>query len=112
MTIDYKLIGKRLKAHRRKMRITQAVLAESVDVSDTYISRIETGAKKASLSSLAKIAHVLGISLDAIVLGSVTDNVFASYLQLSELLADCTDSERKTIIDAAVKYKRYLRNPG
>jgi DNA-binding XRE family transcriptional regulator len=69
MVIDYKCIGVRLKGYRRQTCLTQAKLAELTEMSDTYISRIETGAKKASLGSLAKIASVLEISLDVLVFG-------------------------------------------
>lgn len=67
MKIDYKRIGERIKENRCRSNMTQATLAELADMSDTYISRIETGAKKASLGSLIKIAYVLDTSLDALV---------------------------------------------
>jgi transcriptional regulator with XRE-family HTH domain len=50
--------------------MTQAKLAELADMSDTYISRIETGAKNASLASLVKISCVLNSSLDFLVFGT------------------------------------------
>ena len=67
MTVDYKCIGGRIKKFRRQNKLTQAKLAELTDMSDTYISRIESGVKKASLNSLVKIVNVLDITLDAIV---------------------------------------------
>lgn len=70
MKIDYKRIGERIKESRRRNNMTQANLAELADISDTYISRIETGMKKASLGSLAKIAYELNTSLDFLVFGS------------------------------------------
>ncbi len=74
MIIDYKRIGLRIKGYRRQTCLTQAKLAELTEMSDTYISRIETGAKKASLGSLAKIALVLEVSLDALVFGESLRN--------------------------------------
>jgi transcriptional regulator with XRE-family HTH domain len=67
MTVNYKHIGRQVKKYRCQKQLTQAQLAELTDMSDTYISRIETGAKKASLGSLVKIAYVLEISLDLLV---------------------------------------------
>jgi len=71
--LDYIKIGKRVKESRRLKNMTQAKLAELADISDTYISRIETGAKRASLTSLAKISCVLNSSLDFLVFG--TDDI-------------------------------------
>ncbi len=69
MTEDYKSIGVRLKAFRRERPMTQAKLAELTGMSDSYICRIETGRKKASLGSLVKIVSVLEVSLDLLVFG-------------------------------------------
>jgi len=68
MKIDYKQIGVRVKAVRRRNKMTQAGLAELTDMSASYISRIETGEKQASLGSLIKIAYALNTSLDPLVL--------------------------------------------
>ena len=69
MNFNYKRIGEQVKKIRRQNNMTQANLAELTDMSDTYISRIETGAKRASLESLAKIAYILNTSLDGLVFG-------------------------------------------
>ena len=66
----YEKIGKRIKETRRVKNMTQAKLAELADMADTSISRIETGTKKASLESLAKISCVLNASLDFLVFGT------------------------------------------
>ena len=68
--LDYKAIGARVKKARQIEGITQAELAELTDMSNTYISRIETGAKKASLESLAKMSCILHIPIDVLVFGS------------------------------------------
>ena len=65
--LDYKKIGERVKKARRIEGITQAKLAELADISNTYISRIERGVKKASLESLAKISRILHVSIDVLV---------------------------------------------
>lgn len=57
--IDFALIGKRIKASRKKARITQAQLAEKLGISVAYMSQIETGKTKISLSRLAQIAKFL-----------------------------------------------------
>ena len=41
MALDYSIIGNRIKTIRKKKKITQATLAEALDVSDSTISRID-----------------------------------------------------------------------
>ena len=41
MNIDYKLIGQRITKHRKKLHITQEKLAEQLDVSTAFVSKIE-----------------------------------------------------------------------
>ena len=43
MSIDYKIIGKRIKERRKICQITQETLAEKLGVSVGYISQIERG---------------------------------------------------------------------
>lgn len=40
MAVDYKLIGQRIKEHRKQKKMTQEVLAEKSDVTVGYISQI------------------------------------------------------------------------
>ena len=67
--LDYKEIGKRVKKARCLKGMTQFELAESTNLCDTYISRIERGVRNASLESLAKISHILDVSLDYLAFG-------------------------------------------
>ena len=41
--MDYKRLGERIREERRKLGLTQAQLAEAVDISDTYMGAIERG---------------------------------------------------------------------
>jgi transcriptional regulator with XRE-family HTH domain len=63
-----------------------------------YISRIENGAKRASLSSLIKIAAALEVTMDSLLLDVIPyDGV--DFRELSALLNDCGNTERKMIMD-------------
>lgn len=55
MAVDYKLIGERLKKARLEKGMTQDNLAESLNVSIAYLSRIETGTTKVNLKRLSEI---------------------------------------------------------
>jgi DNA-binding XRE family transcriptional regulator len=40
MSLDYKLIGSRIKSARKRMGMTQETLAEKIDVSVGYVSQV------------------------------------------------------------------------
>ncbi len=60
---DKKFIAEVIKTNRKKMNLTQAELAEKVDLSDQHISRIESGCYIPSLKSFFMIVNALNIDL-------------------------------------------------
>jgi transcriptional regulator with XRE-family HTH domain len=56
-------LGQRLARQRRAVGLTQAQLAERVDIQPETVSRIETGNRTASLGLISKIADALEIEL-------------------------------------------------
>ena len=61
--IDYIAIGKRIRSARLAKKMTQETLSNMIDVTPTYISTIENGHTKLSLSTLLSIAQILVNSL-------------------------------------------------
>jgi transcriptional regulator with XRE-family HTH domain len=61
-TIDKKL-GRRISGQRRAAGLTQAALAERVDVQPETISRIETGGRATSLALVGQISEALHIEM-------------------------------------------------
>lgn len=61
--IDYQLIGSRIKAARKAANLTQEALAEQVNLSTVYLSRIENGKVFPTLETLASLCSALGVSL-------------------------------------------------
>lgn len=62
MGLDYKLIGERLKNSRIKIGYTQEHLAELMQVSVAYLSRIETGKTNISLKRLVQFCNFTNVS--------------------------------------------------
>lgn len=56
-------IGHNLKIERVKKRLTQAQLAELVDVHEKYIGKIETGKQNLTVKTLNKIAIALNTEI-------------------------------------------------
>ena len=60
--IDYKIIGKRIQTARVKAGLTQEQLAEKLQISTNYLSKVETGREKPNLEMIDKYA-IIWISL-------------------------------------------------
>jgi CheY-like chemotaxis protein len=52
-----------VRMYRKRLGITQEVLAERADLHRTYISDVERGARNLSLESIDKLAHALEVSV-------------------------------------------------
>lgn len=62
-------IGKRIRAFRLKNNLTQAQLAEELDVSTNFISEVENGKKNISIDTLCRLCQHYQLSADYILLG-------------------------------------------
>jgi transcriptional regulator with XRE-family HTH domain len=56
------LLGKNIKKYREVKGFSQELLAEKVDLSREYITRVENGQKFISLRKLFLLADVLGVN--------------------------------------------------
>lgn len=97
MEIDYNIIGERLKRARISQGMTQEKLAEKLDVSVAYLSRVERGSSHINLTRLNQICAYLGISEGYILNGSSVSS--KGYLddEFNELLKDCPPEKMKLI---------------
>ena len=69
--INYRLIGRHIKAARKARRMTQEMLAEKMDVSLGYIGKIERGAKLINLARIAQICLILQVPIEDMIAGCV-----------------------------------------
>ncbi|GAA4670756.1 XRE family transcriptional regulator [Amycolatopsis dongchuanensis] len=60
-------VGPRLRALRRQRGITLAELARITGVSESTLSRLESGQRRATLELLLPLAHTYGVPLDDLV---------------------------------------------
>lgn len=106
--MDIKEIGRRIAKQRKIKGYTQEELAEKSDLSVGYISGIESGNKVASLKNMLKIANVLEMSLDFMLLSDIeTEEIKKdSYILEFKSMIDELDNEEK--IERLIKYARVL----
>ena len=102
MRIDYEIIGERLKKARQERGFSQVYLSEILDVSEVYLSRIEKGRAKISLTRLVQFCEILDVSMSEIIEGvSVTSKEYI-YKDFIDILEQCTPEKRKLIYHMAV----------
>lgn len=66
-------LGRAIRARRRERGLTLVALAEAVELSQPFLSQIETGRAQPSLVSLYRIAHELGTTPQAFFGGAAAD---------------------------------------
>lgn len=101
MALDYKIIGERIRKARVESNLTQENLAEKLDVSVAFVSRIECGTTHINLTRLSEICSILNIDEGQIINGVSTDS--KNYLsdEFNELLKSCPKETQKLIYDVA-----------
>jgi len=99
MNIDYKIIGNRITKGRKLKNYTQENLAEYLGVSVSFVSRIERGATKLSLETLAKICTILDTSPSYILTGVVSSTDDYLKGEIADMLKDCSPSKIRLIAD-------------
>ncbi len=73
--MDYAALGKRIKAQRKLLGMTQEELAELAGISCSFMGHIERGTRKLSVDSLVKIADALRLSCDMLLQDSLDADV-------------------------------------
>lgn len=101
MSLDYKVIGERLKNARLEKGMTQDQLAEKLNVSVAFLSRIESGKTRINLIRLNEICTLTGVS-EAFILTGTSENS-PNYLanEFNSLLKSCPPEKRKQIYEIA-----------
>lgn len=85
--MNYKRLGERIREERLRLHLTQAQLAEAVDISDTYMGAIERGERSLMLDTLVRIVNRLGVTVDYLLSDSVSDsnnNIMEQFKQITD----------------------------
>ena len=99
-----KLMGKRIAALRKEHHMTQAELAESLDISIKHCSSVERGLSRLSIEKLIETADIFNTSLDYLITGKSSSN---QYLELlPKALLESLDSDNEQQVEM---FRRYLQ---
>ncbi len=84
--IDTAAVGSAIRKARQNRGYTQDRLAKEIDVTPAFVGHIERGDRSLSLETLVKVASILNISLDELLLGKSgadeDDGVCSDFRQL------------------------------
>jgi transcriptional regulator with XRE-family HTH domain len=97
--MDYKSLGKRIREERLKLKLTQEQLAESIDISNSYIGQIERGERSLTLETLIRLANRLGVTIDYLLQESISleDDNFMN--QLKQLMDGRDIKQKRMALD-------------
>ena len=98
-----KLLGNRVREVRVRAGLTQAQLADRIDISHEFLSRLERGIKTPSLETAGRIAVALGVAMPElfefeVVAGDEREELLAG---LKSLLATADIEEMKLVVELA-----------
>lgn len=67
--VDYMAMGRRIRAARKALNLTQEEASERCDITSSYYGNLERGDKKMSVETLVKLSEGLGVSADSLLYG-------------------------------------------
>lgn len=71
MSIEYKVIGRNIRAARKQRNMTQEAVAEAIDMSPQHFGKVERGDRKINLQRLSELSVLLDVTLESLVTGCV-----------------------------------------
>lgn len=96
----YREVGRRVRSARKKCKLTQQGLAESVSLTRTSITNIEKGRQKLLLHTLADLGEALGVEASALLPETGVEP------DLEDTLKDRTTSEKEWIKSAVLAARK------
>ena len=95
MNKELALIGRRIREERKAAKLSQAALAERINLSTQYISHIENGYKMPSLEVVLKVMKVLHIPPERM----FADSGCRPEESLDAMTARCSSQSKRVIRD-------------
>lgn len=105
--MNRKQVGKNIRNRRKELKMTQAELAESADLSVIHISHLENGTSNMSIDALLAICHALNFTPNDLLMGeylypTVEDMVFRES-------SNCLDYDDKILLQNIYRYMEERR---
>ena len=98
MDVNLKEVGARIRQARKERSISQAELAEKLNISVSHMSDIETGRSNFGVDIFMRITEVLQVSADALLRTNVPAGNAVYSAEFEELMKGCSYSEKETML--------------
>lgn len=109
MALNYISIGQKIKAIRKRRGLSQLTLSELIGRSPTYVSYIECGTKSMSLDTFILLVNALNTTADELLIDNLDNTIKVTNHQFATLISDCSDYERRILLDVTMSTKKSLR---
>ena len=101
MALDYTVIGQRIKQARLAKHYTQEDLAEKIDISVAFLSRVERGNSHINLKRLNQLCELLDVSEGYVLNGASSNQKNYLNKEFGELMRSCSPDKQKLIYNVA-----------
>lgn len=110
MSMDPRIkdVGNRIKQVRKDQNLSQADLAEKMNVSTSYISDVENGKINFSLDTLMRLTEALQVSADWLLQTNIPTVKEIQSSEISDILSDCSSSESQLLIKMLKEMKQTI----
>ncbi|MBE6547862.1 MAG: helix-turn-helix transcriptional regulator [Ruminococcaceae bacterium] len=106
LIFDFRDIGNKLYANRKRLGMTQAEVAEAAGLADRTYADIERGTVNMRIETLLRICTVLHVTPDSILTDQPDEHPMAE--QIVEKLSLCSPEQQKTALDLLDVYLNSL----
>ena len=107
---ELKKVGERIRQARKEKHLSQAELAEKVQISASHMSDLENGKTNISLEIFMRITEALQVSADWLLQTNIPEVGKIQIAELESLLSDCSSSELQSLLRMLKEMKLMLRN--
>ena len=111
MSIDYTLIGGRIRSRRTAAHMTQEQLAEKLGVSVGYVGQMERDLTKPSLEMLSKLSAVFNCEVSFFLDGSVIEKDDYLEAELHRKFSRLDKKQRRLVIGFIDLISDYNKGP-
>ena len=109
MDSKIKEVGARIREARKRLKLSQAELAEKLQISPSHMSDIENGKKNIGLDIFMRLTEALQVSADWLLRTDIPQVSAIQSQEISDILADCSADETQSIIKMMHELKKALR---
>ena len=94
-----KNFGTRVRQARHKAGLTQAALAEKLNLDETTISRIENGSQATSFATMLNFSEALDVKFDYLICDYLDDSIHPINAEILDMITPLPDNYKRLIRD-------------